>query len=65
MNLSGNTLKPFLLKGVAFINLFFVFWILTNGIQEGFAGTFLEKASYISLMLLLSLNSFLLFRKSK
>lgn len=46
-------------------NIFFVLWILYNGINEGFAGTLIEKLSYISLMVLLTLNSVLLMRKHK
>lgn len=45
-------------------NLVFVFWILYNGINEGFAGTTIEKISYASLMTLLIVNAILLFKKS-
>ncbi|MBS1537025.1 MAG: hypothetical protein JST20_04685, partial [Bacteroidetes bacterium] len=41
-------------------NIIFILWILINGINEGFQGTLLEKISYISLMGLLAVNSFLL-----
>jgi hypothetical protein len=44
-------------------NILFVLWILRNGINEGFRGTPLEVASYISLMILLLLNSFLLYKR--
>jgi len=44
-------------------NIIFVLWILFNGINENFEGTAIEKISYISLMLLLCLNSILLIRK--
>lgn len=38
-------------------NIIFILWILYNGISEGFAGTLLEKLSYIGLMGLLVVNS--------
>jgi len=44
-------------------NILFVLWILRNGINEGFRGTPLEVVSYISLMILLLLNAFLLYRR--
>ncbi|MBS1657163.1 MAG: hypothetical protein K1X63_07725 [Chitinophagales bacterium] len=44
-------------------NLMFLFWILYNGINEGFAGTLVEKVSYIALMLLLAANCILLLNK--
>jgi hypothetical protein len=53
-----------LLKWAAIIgNILFVLWILFNGINEGFQGTVIEKISYIGLMGLLTINSFLLIRK--
>ena len=44
-------------------NTLFILWILYNGINENFEGTLLEKISYISLMILLALNTILLLRK--
>ena len=44
-------------------NIIFVLWILSNGINEGFRGTPIEIVSYIGLMILLLLNSFLLYRR--
>jgi hypothetical protein len=41
-------------------NVLFILWILYNGISEGFQGTLLEKISYLGLMVLLAVNSFLL-----
>lgn len=38
-------------------NIIFILWILYNGISEGFAGTLLEKLSYIGLIGLLGVNS--------
>ena len=43
-------------------NILFVLWILYNGINESFQGTSIEKISYITLMGLLVVNAFLLFR---
>lgn len=42
-------------------NIFFVLWMLYNGIDEGFRGTAYQIMSYISLTLLLALNSTLHF----
>jgi hypothetical protein len=46
-------------------NLLFILWILYNGINEGFKGTVYEIISYIGLMLLLLLNSMLLYEFKK
>lgn len=44
-------------------NALYVLWSLINGINESFNGTIVEIISYIGLMLLLILNSVLLYRK--
>lgn len=44
-------------------NVIFFFWILYNGINEGFQGTRIEIVSYIGLMILLLVNVFLLYGK--
>ena len=44
-------------------NIILVLWILRNGINEGFRGTPVEIVSYIGLMLLLVLNSILIYRR--
>lgn len=46
-------------------NLIFVLWILYNGVNEGFQGTPLEIVSYIGLIVLLLLNSFLMCNRKK
>ena len=46
-------------------NILFFLWILYNGIKENFQGTMIEKISYITLMGLLAVNAFLLFRKTR
>ena len=46
-------------------NAVFVLWVLVNGINEGFVGSLVEKASYIGLIGLLAINSFLLLGRSK
>ena len=46
-------------------NILFILWITYNGIHENFQGTVPEKISYLSLITLLTLNSFLLLHKSK
>ncbi len=45
-------------------NILFILWILYNGMNEGWQGTPLEIVSYIGLILLLSLNSYLLLKKN-
>ena len=46
-------------------NLVFILWITFNGINEGFEGSLIEKASYVGLVGLLAINSFLIFGRSK
>ncbi len=46
-------------------NIVFILWILFNGINEGFSGTMYEKASYIGLLILLALNSILIYRHQR
>lgn len=46
-------------------NIIFGLWILINGINEGFRGTAPEIVSYVGLMILLLLNTILLFRQQK
>ena len=45
-------------------NIAFVLWVTFNGLKEGFSGTIYQKLSYIGLVGLLSINSFLILRKS-
>jgi hypothetical protein len=51
-----SLIRPIVITG----NLMFLFWILYNGVSEGFAGTRVEKVSYIALMMLLAANCILL-----
>ena len=46
-------------------NILFVLWVTFNGLKEHFQGTIFEKLSYIGLMGLLALNTFLLFHFRK
>jgi hypothetical protein len=46
-------------------NIMFILWILYNGINENFQAKLLEKISYIGLMGLLAVNSFLLLSKKE
>ncbi len=55
------TLKIIALLG----NCLFVFWILANGVNEGFTGTRVEVASYLALVVLLLLNVYLLYPSDK
>jgi hypothetical protein len=54
------------IKKIAIVaNLVFVLWILYNGINEGFKASLVEKFSYLALILLLVMNTFLLLRSKK
>ncbi len=44
-------------------NVVFVLWLLFNGIDEGFRATPLQLVSYLSLTILLALNSYLILTK--
>lgn len=44
-------------------NIIYILWILYNGINEGFKGSWVQIFSYIGLVGLLALNSILLLRK--
>jgi hypothetical protein len=57
--------KPLIIILAIIGNLLFVLWILYNGINEHFEGTIPEKFSYLSLMLLLLTNSYLLWSRHK
>lgn len=46
-------------------NLLFVLWVLANGINEGFRGTWPERISYVALMGLLLTNTGLLLARQK
>ncbi len=46
-------------------NIVFVLWLLSNGIDEGFKATPLQLVSYISLTILLAVNTYLILRKDK
>ncbi|MBK6766356.1 MAG: hypothetical protein IPG71_08570 [bacterium] len=44
-------------------NILFVVWILYNGMNEGWQGTPPEIVSYVGLLVLLLLNSYLLLKR--
>jgi hypothetical protein len=46
-------------------NVIFSLWITYNGLKAGFSGTIYEKLSYVGLMVLLTLNSFLILGRMK
>jgi hypothetical protein len=46
-------------------NILFILWIVRNGLSEGFRGTPPEVASFIGLVVLLTLNSALLWRRDR
>jgi hypothetical protein len=46
-------------------NSFFILWILYNGLAENFQGTTVEKISYVTLLLLLAVNSILQIRNMR
>jgi hypothetical protein len=60
-----STIYKFLRNIAVAGNIIFVLWILYNGINEGFQGTFLEIVSYIGLMILLLLNAFLIYSRQR
>ncbi len=60
--LSENSIRPILRKIAITGNLVLFCWILYNGYNENFQGTRIEIVSYLVLMLLLLLNTYLLIR---
>jgi hypothetical protein len=44
-------------------NILFMLWISFNAISEHFRGTIYQKISYVGLMGLLAINSFLVLRR--
>jgi hypothetical protein len=46
-------------------NIIYILWITYNGLDEGFAGSPIQIASYIGIVLLLALDVILLARKDK
>ena len=44
-------------------NVLFVLWVTFNGWQQGFSGSIYQKLSWVGLITLLSINSFLILRK--
>jgi hypothetical protein len=56
-----NLLKYLAIAG----NVLFILWVTYNGIDEGFSGTLVQKASYAGLMVLLVLNTVLILRREK
>ena len=65
MKNTKTKLQDVIRKIVIIVNLVFVLWILYNGINEGFKATPVEKFSYLALILLLVMNTFLLLRSKK
>lgn len=65
MKKEKTTLTGLLFWTVIAGNIIFVLWITVNGIKEGFQGTMPEKASYVGLMGLLTINCLLLIQKRK
>ncbi len=63
--MKNNYFEKMLLFSAIAGNMLFVLWILINGINESFKGTKIEVFSYITLMVLLIVNTFLLIRKKK
>jgi len=49
-----------IMRGAAIAgNILFVLWMTFNALKEGFSGTIYEKISYVGLICLLALNSYL------
>ncbi len=61
-----NKLLIQFLKLAAFSgNILFMLWVTYNGINEGFRGTIYQKLSYIGLMGLLTINSYLILSRKE
>ena len=54
-------MKPWLRKLAIAGNLLFILWVAFNAMDSGFSGTNPEIASFIGLILLMSLNIVLLY----
>ena len=46
-------------------NILFMLWVSFNGLKEHFHGTIYEKISYVGLMGLLLVNTYLILRRRK
>ena len=61
-NALENLLRPVAILG----DVLFMLWVLYNGMDEGASGaTPVQKVSYITFILLLLLNAYLLSRRGK
>ena len=61
--MQNKNIIMFLTYAAALGNILFMLWVTYNGLKEHFGGTFPEKVSYVGLMGLLAVNSFLILRK--
>jgi hypothetical protein len=52
-------------RGVIFVNIAYILWILYNGIDEGFRGSIVSVVAPFGLVLLLIINIILLSRFRK
>ena len=62
---NNSTFFDFLRYAAIAGNGLFILWILYNGIDEGFKANLIQIVSYLSLIFLLILNTFLLFRSQR
>lgn len=62
--MSKNT-STFLRYAAIVGNILYMLWIIRNGIDEGFRATVVQKISYAGILILLALDSVLLYKKPK
>jgi low temperature requirement protein LtrA len=60
-----SRVRPWLRYAAIVGNVLFILWIVRNGIDDGFRGTLPETASFIGLVVLLTLDSVLLWRRDQ
>ena len=63
--MQNKNLTPFMRSAAMAGNILFILWMTFNALKEGFSGTIYEKLSYVGLVCLLILNSYLVLAASK
>jgi hypothetical protein len=57
--MQNKNLSAFMRNAAIAGNILFILWMTFNALKEGFSGTIYEKLSYVGLVCLLVLNSYL------
>jgi hypothetical protein len=57
--MQNKNLSAFMRNAAIAGNILFILWMTFNALKEGFSGTIYEKLSYVGLVCLLALNSYL------